>query len=265
MVFNGIGPYEYCPVVKRDADLEKAGAETLGRLKEWACDPNNAELLDRVMSWAYLSETRDSYAIENEVPSHDKEQAFLQAMTHLRDKPPLSEEYLVQLQNMVISNPTNAEVQFRTAQNWLQRGGRGAAAVRYVPSAPDSMITLMEGFMRMANAHNDVPPLVKAALVSFVFIRPFMDGNGRLSRLLAHHALNFKGALPDVNDSLAILPLSVAMKKNERGYLSALESFSRPARALWSVHTSVTATSFSTSSRLRWSTPTGQARRPRSL
>ena len=237
VVFNGIGPYEFCPVVKRNADLEKIGADILERLNAWASNPANADLLDRVMSWAYLSETRDSYAIENEVPSPDKEQAFLQAMAHLRDKTPLSEAYLVQLQNTVISNPVRAEVQFRTAQNWLQRGGRGAAAVRYIPPAPDSMMVLMDGFMRMANAQDDVPPLVKAALVSFgfVFIHPFMDGNGRLSRLLAHHTLNVKGALPDVNGSPAILPLSVAMKKNEKDYLSALESFSQPARSLWNV------------------------------
>ncbi len=62
-----------------------------------------------------------------------------------------------------------------------------------------------------------------------------MDGNGRLSRLLAHHCLNLKGVLPDVNGNPAILPLSVAMKKNEKQYLEALESFSKPARALWSV------------------------------
>jgi hypothetical protein len=83
VVFNGIGPYQYCPVVKRDANLEKFGEGTLRRLNEWAADPKNADMLDRVMSWAYLSETRDSYAIENEVPSPDKEQTFLQAMTHL--------------------------------------------------------------------------------------------------------------------------------------------------------------------------------------
>lgn len=237
VVFNGIGPYEFCPVVKRDAVLEQAGNEILGRLNEWAGDSRNSELLDRVMSWAYLSETRDSFAIENEVPSPDKEQAFLQAMAHLRDKTPLSEEYLVQLQNTVISNPIKAEAQFRVEQNWLQRGGRGATAVRYVPPAPDSMMPLIDGFMRMANAQDNVPPLVKAALVSFgfVFIHPFMDGNGRLSRLLAHHALNLKGVLPDVKGSPAILPLSVVMKKNEKAYLSALESFSKPARDLWDV------------------------------
>lgn len=237
VVFNGIGPYEYCPVVKRDTALEAAGAKTLARLHEWAAAPENADLLDRVMSWAYLSETRDSFAIENEVPSLDKEQSFLQAMAHLRDKSPLSEDYLTELQNLVVSNPMKAEVQFRTTQNWLQRGGRGAAGIRYVPPEPDAMIKLMDGYMRMANAQDDVPPLIKAALVSFgfVFIHPFMDGNGRISRLLAHHTLNMKGVLPDVNGSPAILPLSVAMKKNEKGYLNALEAFSLPARKLWNV------------------------------
>ena len=237
VVFNGIGPYEYCPIVKRDQGLEAAGSDILTRLNEWAKDPQNAELLDRVMSWAYLSETRDSFAIENEVPTPDKEQAFLQAMAHLQDRTPLSEEYLVQLQNMVISHPLKAEFQFRHDQNWLQRGGRGAASVRYVPPAPDTMLKLMDGFMRMSNATDDVPPLVKAALVSFgfVFLHPFMDGNGRISRLLAHHTLNLKGVLPDVKGSPAILPLSVAMKKSEKGYLAALESFSQSARALWQV------------------------------
>ncbi|PIQ52195.1 MAG: cell filamentation protein Fic [Comamonadaceae bacterium CG12_big_fil_rev_8_21_14_0_65_59_15] len=237
VVFNGIGPYDYCPIVKRDKKLEQAGSQTLERFRQWAEDPQNAQLLDRVMSWAYLSETRDSYAIENEVPAPDKERAFLQAMAHLRDKRPLTEDYLTELQNLVISNPMKAEVQFRTSQNWLQRGGRGATGIRYVPPEPDSMVRLMDGFMRMANAQDEVPPFIKAALVSFgfVFIHPFMDGNGRISRLLAHYTLNLKGVLPDVNGSPAILPLSVAMKNNERDYLNTLETFSLPARKLWNV------------------------------
>ncbi|RYH50403.1 MAG: Fic family protein, partial [Alcaligenaceae bacterium] len=235
--FNGIGPYEYCPVVRRDDALQANGTEVLQRLKQWADDPLNAEILDRVMSWAYLSETRDSYAIENETPSPTKEQTFLQAMKHLQDRTHLTEEYLVGLQNVVISDPSRAEQEFRSHQNWLQRGGHGSLAVRYVPPPPEALESLMGGFMRMANAHDDVPPLIKAALVSFgfVFLHPFIDGNGRLSRLLAHHSLNFQNVLPDLNGSPALLPLSVAMKKNEREYLAALESFSKPARALWEV------------------------------
>ena len=235
--FNGIGPYDYCPVVRRDEALQARGAEVLHRLQEWTDDPVNAEVLDRVMGWAYLSETRDSYAIEHEAPSPTKEQAFLQAMKHLQDRMPLSEDYLVGLQNVVVSERGRAEQAFRSHQNWLQRGGHGALAVRYVPPPPEALESLLNGFMRMANAEDDVPPLIKAALVSFgfVFLHPFIDGNGRLSRLLAQHSLNFQGVLPDLRGSPVLLPLSVAMKKTEREYLAALESFSKPARALWEV------------------------------
>ncbi|MCM8596144.1 Fic family protein [Accumulibacter sp.] len=236
--FNGIGPYEFCPVVARNAALEQRGQAVLERLRTWVSDPQNLVVLDRVMNRAYLSETRDSFAIESETPAPDKERAFLQAMEQLRDQRPLSEDYLVDLQNLVITSAIKEEYSFRNEQNWLQRGGHGVLAVRYVPPPPARVGELMDGLMRMANARaGDVPPLVKAALVSFgfVFVHPFMDGNGRLSRLLAHHSLSFHGALPTVNGNPAILPLSVAMKRNEAGYLATLESFSRPARQLWDV------------------------------
>lgn len=236
--FNGIGPYEFCPVVLRNAGLAERGQAVLDRLREWAADPKNIEILDRVMSWAYLSETRDSYAIENETPSPDKERAFLQALGQLRDRVPLTEEYLTGLQNLVITHTLGLEAGFRNEQNWLQRGGHGALAVRYVPPPPEAVASLMEGLMRMANTPGgDVPPLIKAALVSFgfVFIHPFMDGNGRVSRLLAHHSLNVQEVLPEIGNYPAILPLSVAMKRHEREYLAALERFSKPARQLWNV------------------------------
>ena len=110
--------------------------------------------------------------------------------------------------------------------------------MQYVPPPPEALPALMEGWMQMANAAGgDVPPLVKAAVVSFgfVFLHPFMDGNGRLSRLLSHHSLNQQQVLPTVGGNPAILPLSVAMKRHEADYLAALEAFSKPARQLWDV------------------------------
>lgn len=210
--FNGLGPYAYCPVVARDPALELRGQAVLDRLRRWADDARHRGVLDRVMNWACLTETRDSYAIENETPAPVKERAFLQAMAQMHEGRPLSEDYLVDLQNLVITNPIRREFAFRHAQNWLQRGGRGALAVRYLPPPPEGLGELMDGLMRMANAREGTaPPLVKAALVGFGFVllHPFMDGNGRLSRLLVHHSLALQGVLPQVNGSPAILPLSV--------------------------------------------------------
>lgn len=235
---NGIGPLAFCPVVRRDDALEARGAAVFDRLRIWASDPGNVAMVDRVMSWAYLSDTRASFAIEKETPSPNKERAFLDAMAQLGQREPLTEDYLVGLQNLVITNPFATEVAFRNKQNWLQRAGHGPLAVQYVPPTPEDAQRLMDGLMRMANAtEGTVPPLVKAALVSFgfVFIHPFMDGNGRVSRLLAHHSLQAQGALPNIGSTPAILPLSVAMKRHEQDYLLALQAFSRPMRQLWDV------------------------------
>lgn len=78
-----------------------------------------------------------------------------------------------------------------------------------------------------------INPLMAASIVSFgfVFLHPFMDGNGRLSRFLFHKALCQSGQLKDGT----LLPVSVAMKRHEAEYLRVLQAFSRPARELVSV------------------------------
>src|SRR6218665_233876 len=161
--FNGIGPYEFCPVVRRDDELEQEGESILRSLREWATARENEPLVDRVMDWAYLSETRDSYAIENEVPSPEKEKAFLQAMAHLRDRAPLTEGYLVGLQNAVISSPLRAERGLRGTQNWLQRGGRGALGVPPFPPFPGAKPPLVYGAWRAGRVGRPLCPTFAGA------------------------------------------------------------------------------------------------------
>lgn len=58
-----------------------------------------------------------------------------------------------------------------------------------------------------------------------------MDGNGRRSRFLFHHALCQSGRL----EQGLLLPVSVAMKRHEADYLTTLQTYSRPARQCWGV------------------------------
>lgn len=105
----------------------------------------------------------------------------------------------------------------------------------FLPPPADLVHFIVAAIDRLANRKicADLDPLVRATLVSFGFVyaHPFLDGNGRISRFLAHYTLRQSGALPNGY----LLPLSVAMKRNESDYLQALQSFSRPARELWSV------------------------------
>lgn len=232
--FNGLGDLRFCPVVRKTpalmALIEK---DILGQAQAFAQSVGQA-MLERALNWAYLSETEGSFAIEGEAPSADKATRFAALLRRAHEQRPLTEDLLVELQNATISNPFDQAVQFRTEQNRLQRDVPGAAGVTYVPPEPELAVELMDGLMRLANQPPaTLDPLVHAAVVSFafVFIHPFMDGNGRLSRFLIHHCLGQSGRLPPQ----FLLPISVAMKKHEGEYLQALTTFSKPARQLCQV------------------------------
>ena len=75
--------------------------------------------------------------------------------------------------------------EFRTSQNWI--GGSNPGNARFVPPAQENVPELMSDLERFA--HNDdihVPPLIRVALMHYQFetIHPFLDGNGRIGRLM---------------------------------------------------------------------------------
>jgi len=234
VIFNGLGDLHFCPVVRKTpALMALIDKDILGQAQAFAESVGEA-MLERALNWAYLSETEGSFAIEGEAPTADKAALFAALLRRAHEQRQLTEEWLVELQNAAISNPFDKAVQFRTEQNRLQRDVPGAAGVTYVPPAPELAVDLMNGLMRLTNQRAaELDPLVHAAVVSFafVFIHPFMDGNGRLSRYLIHHCLGQSGRLPPQ----FLLPISVAMKKHEAEYLHALTSFSKPARQLCQV------------------------------
>lgn len=229
--FNGLGPLVYCPTIERtDAIQRGIDAGILERTTAFV-DGLDPMLRDRALTWAYLHETEDSYAIEKEAPTEDKAQLFVQLLQQAHDGRPLDEAYLCELQSSTVTNPMLHADQFRHEQNWLRRPGRGASAVTYVPPPPELVSPLMDEWMGLANsAPRHLDPIVAAAIISFgfVFLHPFMDGNGRLSRFLFHKALCDSGRLAQG----LLLPVSVAMKRHEAEYLAALQSYSRPARDL---------------------------------
>lgn len=235
VAFNGLGSLQYCPIVRRTQDVEQLLSKRILERTQGFLDSIGLEAAERAMGWAYLSETESSFAIERETPGTNKKAAFVALLQQAHNARPLTETYLSDLQSATITNPFDRAACFRHEQNWLRQGGlRGAAGISYVPPTPESLGRLMPDFLEMANAlPRQVDPLVAAAVSSFgfVFLHPFMDGNGRLSRFLFHDALCRSGELQDG----MVLPVSIAMKRHEMAYLKALKSFSTPARALWSV------------------------------
>lgn len=232
--FNGLGSLRYAVTVERTPTIERLLAlDILDRANTFVARLG-PRATDRALAWAYLHETENSFAIERETPSPDKAEAFVALLQQAHQPRPMDEDYLVELQNAAITNPLDRAAAYRHEQNWLRGPLRGAAGITYVPPPPELVRALMDEVLAFANAlAKRIDPLVAAAIASFgfVFIHPFMDGNGRLSRFLFHYALCQSGRLANG----LLLPVSVAMKRNEAAYLNALQSFSTPMRRHWDV------------------------------
>lgn len=235
IVFNGLGTPQWCATVERTEALEAGmSGMVLERAAKWfdGIGRLNAE---RASERASLNETKSSCELEKASVNAGKAERFARLLRHASDERPLSEAYLCELQNEIVGNPLAKAQAFRKEQNWLADGvGAGAGSVRYVPPLPERIDGLMAAWREAAQRlSRQTDPIVAAAVVSFgfVYLHPFMDGNGRLSRFLIHRQLAASGRLGKER----LLPVSVAMKKHELEYLEALEAFSKPARKAWKV------------------------------
>jgi Fic family protein len=74
----------------------------------------------------------------------------------------------------------------RTSQNWIGRPGSALTDAAYVPPPVDEMNTALSALEKYIHSTSALPPLVKLALIHYQFeaIHPFLDGNGRVGRLL---------------------------------------------------------------------------------
>lgn len=105
--------------------------------------------------------------------------------------------------------------EFRRSQNWI--GGQGSTLknARYIPPSPEDMIEAMSDLEKYINNHDDLDVLIRAALIHYQFetIHPFLDGNGRVGRLLITLFLIEKKVL-----STPALYISYFLKKNRVEY-----------------------------------------------
>lgn len=105
--------------------------------------------------------------------------------------------------------------EFRRSQNWI--GGQGSTLknARYIPPSPNDMLEAMSDLEKYINADDELDALIRAALIHYQFetIHPFLDGNGRVGRLLITLFLMEKKVL-----STPALYISYFLKKNRVEY-----------------------------------------------
>ena len=125
----------------------------------------------------------------------------------------IKEAHEVLLQGVRGQNKSPGE--FRHSQNWIGAAGGNLQNARYIPPSVEDMIQAMSDLEKYINGDDELDVLIKAGLIHYQFetIHPFLDGNGRIGRLLITLFLMEKKVL-----STPSLYISYFLKKNRIEY-----------------------------------------------
>ena len=133
---------------------------------------------------------------------------------------PISMRLLSETHRRLLSGARGAQKQpgkVRRSQNWI--GGTRPGNANFVPPPPHRLGELLSEFERAIHGQSDLPPLVRIGLlhVQFETLHPYLDGNGRLGRLLIPLLLRHFGLL-----SRPLLYLSLFLKTHRQEYYRRL-------------------------------------------
>lgn len=148
--------------------------------------------------------------------------ALEHGLARLREGFPLCNRLLREIHARLLASGRGAQKQpgeFRTSQNWL--GSTRPGNAQFVPPPPQDVEPCMSALERYLHAPDAPGALVKAALahVQFETIHPFLDGNGRVGRLLIALILHHDGVLRQ-----PLLYLSLYFKQHRAEYYRQLDA-----------------------------------------
>ena len=140
----------------------------------------------------------------------------------VREGFPFSNRLIRELHGILLAHGRGADREpgeFRRSQNWI--GGSRPGNALFVPPPPEEVVTCMGALERWLHDQPErTPTLLKAALahVQFETIHPFLDGNGRVGRLLVTLLLCVEGVLRE-----PLLYLSLYLKQRRSEYYALLD------------------------------------------
>lgn len=114
--------------------------------------------------------------------------------------------------------------EFRTSQNWIGPANCSLKDARYIPPNKDDMLTAMSDLEKFMNENEDYDALIRIALIHYQFetIHPFLDGNGRVGRLMILLYLMEQKLL-----SYPVIYISYFLKKNQIEYYDRISEVRR--------------------------------------
>ena len=140
------------------------------------------------------------------------------------NKMPLCTRLIRETHAVLLSNVRGEEKmpgEFRRSQNWIGHAGSTLKDASFIPPAPEEMDICLGDLERYIHEDSTISNLIKIALIHYQFetIHPFLDGNGRMGRLLIILYLREQGLI-----EYPVLYLSYFFKKNRNRYYELLNN-----------------------------------------
>jgi hypothetical protein len=221
------GTPEFCPLVFKTKRLAELVAMDLAARAQQAIARIPKDLLSRTAAFLLLKDSRSSYAIEGERPPQDRIQRWGRAIGEAGRRPVDLDE-LLRLQAIVIGDARFVELGLRREGGFVGEHDRETRMPipDHVSARSEDLRSLIDGMAAFdSGPARDLDPVIAAAVLAFgfVYVHPFVDGNGRIHRYLIHHVLAQRG----FNPAGVVFPVSSAILERIEEYRAVLESYSQ--------------------------------------
>ncbi len=223
------GTVDFCPLINKTPKLVALINSDFGILNQQLLKSVHKDVLQRASSFLLLKDSKASFTIEGENPGNNRAMRWGKAIAQAGAQE-LSKDELVRLQEIVIESKRFTKMGFRDQEGFIGEHDRttGEPLPDHISAKHQDLDQLIDGLLKTAKEleESDFSPVLAATVIAFgfVFIHPFVDGNGRIHRYLIHHILAKMG----FSNQGVIFPISASILDHIDDYRKVLESYSHP-------------------------------------
>jgi hypothetical protein len=224
------GVKDFCPMIRKTALVEEYINLNLSQRIKKLIGKIHPDVMARTAAFLLLKDSKASYAIEGERPPQNRAQRWGRAIGQAGEKS-ITKDELIRLQQIVIDSSRFTKMGFREQEGFIGEHDRryGTPIPDHISARWKDLDLLVEGLIaadQKLEKDGRFDAVLAATLIAFgfVFIHPFVDGNGRIHRYLIHHVLLRK----EYVSKGIIFPVSAIILERLDEYRRVLELFSRP-------------------------------------